>query len=132
MAIVIVDDSATNLAVLKSLSARIYQGEAKAFIDSELAAAYLADHEADLIVVDYSMPGLNGVDFIRKVRSGPLHRATPIVMVTHSSDQSVRLQAMQAGATDFLNKPVEAIEFKTRVANLLIEGARRGSPEAAG
>jgi len=120
MAIVIVDDSTTNLIVLRSLSAKIYKDETKAFTDSEVAASYLATNPADLIVVDYSMPVLNGVDFIRAVRSSPLHTTTPIIMVTNSSDQSVRLQAMKAGATDFLNKPVEAIEFKSRVTEHLL------------
>ena len=133
MPIVIVDDSATNLAVLKSLSAKCYNGTAKGFMDSEAAAAFLAANAVDLIVVDYSMPGLNGVDFIRVVRSSPLHRTTPIVMVTHSSDQAVRVEALEAGATEFLNKPVDAIEFKARIKNLLTlqEAARKGAPDAA-
>lgn len=120
MAIVIVDDSTTNLIVLKSLSAKIYKDETKAFTDSNEAASYLLENPADLVVVDYSMPGLNGVDFIKAVRASPLHQATPIIMVTNSSDMSVRVQAMKAGATDFLNKPVEAIEFKARVTQHLL------------
>jgi CheY-like chemotaxis protein len=122
MAIVIVDDSPTNLAVLKSLSSSVYQGEAKAFLSARAAADYLAANAADLIVVDYSMPDLNGIDFIREVRASPRHQTTPIVMVTHSADHSVRLQALEAGATDFLNKPVEAIAYKARLRELLSHG----------
>jgi putative two-component system response regulator len=119
MAIVIVDDSPTNLAVLKSLSANVYKGEAKAFTNARSAANHLAGNAADLIVVDYSMPDLNGVDFIIEVRAHPHHRTTPIVMVTHSADLTVRARALEAGATDFLNKPVDAIEYKARLKDLL-------------
>lgn len=120
MAIVIVDDSTTNLIVLKSLSAKIYKGETKPFTDARDAVAWLETNRAELIVVDYSMPGMNGVEFIAAVRASAINGITPIIMVTNSSDQSVRLQAMKAGATDFLNKPVEAIEFKARVMEHLL------------
>jgi putative two-component system response regulator len=119
MAIVIVDDSPTNLAVLKSLSANIYKGEVKAFTNARAAVQHLADHSVDLIVVDYSMPDLNGIDFIREIRANPRHLSTPLVMVTQSSDLLVRTRAIEAGATDFLNKPVDAIEFKVRIKHLL-------------
>ena len=119
MAIVIVDDSPTNLAVLKSLAANVYKGEAKSFTNARAAAEYLAVNAADLIVVDYSMPDINGIDFIREVRARAQHQTTPIVMVTHSADHAVRKEALAAGATDFLNKPVEAIEYKARIKQLL-------------
>jgi DNA-binding response OmpR family regulator len=119
MAIVIVDDSPTNLAVLRSLSANVYKGEAKAFTNARTAADHLAGNAADLIVVDYSMPDLNGVDFIHEVRAHAHHKTTPIVMVTHSADLAVRARALEAGATDFLNKPVDAIEYKARIKHLL-------------
>lgn len=124
MAIVIVDDSPTNLVVLKSLSSRIHEGGAMAFVEPEAAASYLEQTAADLVVVDYEMPGLNGVEFIRRVRASVPNKATPIVMVTHSSDRSVRVRAIEAGATAFLNKPVDALEFKTRVADLLAAAKR--------
>jgi two-component system, response regulator RpfG len=117
--IVIVDDSPTNLAVLKSLSAKVHNGEAKSFADSRVAAEFLKETPAELIVVDYSMPRLNGVDFIREVRASAANAETPIVMVTQSSDEAVRTAALAAGATDFLNKPVNAIEFKERIKYLL-------------
>lgn len=119
MAIVIVDDSPTNLAVLKSLAANVYDGETKAFTSPRAAAEYLAENTADLIIVDFSMPDLNGIEFIHKLRARPEHKSTPIVMVTHFSDLVVRQKALEAGATDFVNKPVEAIEFKSRIKQLL-------------
>jgi putative two-component system response regulator len=119
MPIVIVDDSPTNLAVLRSLSAKVHSGEAKAFADARVAADYLKENVAVLIVVDFSMPRLNGVDFIREIREGSVNRSTPIVMVTSSTERAVRAAALEAGVTDFLNKPVDAIEFKERIKYLL-------------
>ena len=127
MAILIVDDSPTNLAVLKSLASSVYDGEARAFASARAALDYLQREPVDLIVVDYAMPDLNGIAFIREVRETSGHAATPIVMVTHSADQRVRAEALEAGATDFVNKPVNAVEFKSRIKGLLAMKQSRSS-----
>jgi putative two-component system response regulator len=119
MAVVIVDDSVTNLVVLKSLMASVRSSEIVTFSDSEKAAQYLATHGSDLIIVDYSMPKMNGIEFISTVRRQPHHAETPIVMVTQQSDREVRMRALDVGATDFLSKPVDPSEFKARARNLL-------------
>lgn len=119
MTIVIVDDSVTNLIVLRSLSASACNSTAIGFSDTDTATAYLERNTADLIVLDYSMPKMNGVQLTTLIRDMAHHRTTPIVMVTHSTDHQTRMCALQAGATAFLNKPVAAAEFKSTVANLL-------------
>lgn len=112
MQIAVVDDSPTNLAVLKSIAAKMNDGDAIGFAKSPEAANYLKTNQAMLIVVDYSMPHLNGVDFVRGLRREGVNRDTPIIMVTHSIDDDIRVEAVEAGVTDFLRKPVDAISFK--------------------
>jgi putative two-component system response regulator len=119
MAVVIVDDSATNLVVLKHLSASVHSSDTVTFSDPKAAVAYLAKHQAEIVIVDFSMPGMNGIEFISAVRRQPRHAETPIVMVTQTSDREIRMRALDAGATDFLSKPVDPSEFKARVKNLL-------------
>lgn len=131
MPIVIVDDSPTNLAVLKSLSMKSHVGEAKGFSNPGQAMAFLKANPARLIVIDYSMPGLNGIDFIREIRASTLNQGTPVVMVTHSADHAVRKAALKAGATDFVTKPVDAVQFKARIKDLL-EGEGRPAPVSPG
>lgn len=119
MNIVVVDDSVTNLIVLKSLSAHVQNGRAQGFSDPEAAAAYLCDHAADAVVLDFSMPKLNGVQLIERIRAMPNHKSTPIVMVTHATDHATRMCALSAGATAFLSKPVDAANFKETLRKLI-------------
>ena len=74
---------------------------------------------ADLILVDYQMPGMNGVDFIRSLRKDHHYEHVPVVMITAEDARELRLSAIESGATDFLNKPVDLEELKVRVRNLL-------------
>lgn len=119
MKIVVIDDSITNLVVLKCLSAGVNGAEVVPFTDSVAACKYLAEGAADVIVVDYAMPNVNGIDLVRIVRQQPLHAQTPILMVTGQADRTTRLKALHAGATDFLSKPLDAAEFKARLRNYL-------------
>lgn len=119
MSIVIVDDSVTNLIVLKHLAKGHGNHAVTSFTDPVFAKEFLEVAPAELIIVDCEMPGLNGVEFIAAVRLMSRHNETPILMVTHHSDAEIRRNALNAGATDFLSKPVDAAEFKVRVRNLL-------------
>ena len=119
MSIVIVDDSATNLIVLKHLAKSHGERQVLTFVKPEDARDHLSSNKADLLIVDCEMPGIDGISFIREMRRLSQHRETPIIMVTSHSDGAIRHEALSAGATDFLSKPVDANEFKMRVRNLL-------------
>ncbi|NJO24069.1 MAG: response regulator [Sphingomonadales bacterium] len=119
MSIVVVDDSLTTLVVLKHLMASHASGPIRTFSKPQEAQEFLTAAPADLVIVDCEMPGINGIDFIAGVRRVPHHADTPIIMVTHHSASEIRLRAIAAGATDFLSKPVDPLEFKTKVRDLL-------------
>ena len=74
---------------------------------------------ADLIISDYKMPQMDGAELIRRIRDIPALNDLPIVIVTVYEDREFRLQALEAGATDFLQSPVDHHEFATRARNLL-------------
>jgi putative two-component system response regulator len=119
MAIAIIDDSVTNLAILKHVSAKIGIRDIVAFSDPEVAIKELSRLEVDMIMVDYEMPKKNGVEVISTIRAGRINRETPIIMVTSVLSRDVRMAALSAGATDFLNKPVDPNELRARIVNLL-------------
>jgi putative two-component system response regulator len=73
----------------------------------------------DAALVDYMMPKIDGITFIHKVRALPGKDDLPIVMVTTSDEREVRNAALDAGATDFLTKPIDPAEVKSRVRNIL-------------
>ena len=128
--VIIIEDNQTTMVLLRQLVGRAEPVDAVTFSNPVEAVGKLADLEADLVLVDYMMPGMNGVEVIRAIRSLAKHSSVPIVMITGDNDRAVRLEAFNAGATDFLNKPIEPIEFKARVRNLLAlrraEVAQRG------
>jgi putative two-component system response regulator len=83
------------------------------------ALRFAADEPFDLIVLDVVMPGMSGVEVCRELKSRSLTRFTPVVLVTGSQEHAYRLDGLDAGADDFINKPLDVQEFRTRVRSLL-------------
>ena len=75
-------------------------------------------HRPDVILLDVGMPGLDGIEVCRRLKSDPALRLTPVVLVTGLSDLSDRIKGIEAGADDFLSKPVHPHELRARVVSL--------------
>jgi putative two-component system response regulator len=73
----------------------------------------------DILLLDIHMPRLNGLEVCRRIKSDPATRLTPVVVLTASSDLEEKLEALEAGADDFVNKPYNTLELITRVKSLL-------------
>ncbi len=111
-----VDDEKMNLLLIEQLAEK-NNLEVVSFDKPLKALEYLKREDADLLFVDYMMPEMDGVSLIQKVRF--FKREIPIVMITAvTSDSELKLKALQAGATDFLNKPFDMAEFSARIQNL--------------
>lgn len=119
MLIAIIEDTPVNLLVMQSLVKRLGAHDCQIFSDAELGLAWCQDNAPDLIIVDYMMPCLDGLEFIRRCRSTPALQERPILMVTAAAERSVRYAALEAGASDFLTKPIDIHEFTPRVRNML-------------
>jgi diguanylate cyclase (GGDEF)-like protein/PAS domain S-box-containing protein len=118
--ILIIDDRITNRTIFAKIAASVGPDINAVPFENPLAALHwLSDHDADLIIVDYKMPDMDGAAFTRKVRALPRGSEVPIVVITAHGDREFRLTALEAGATDFLHTPIDHTEFKTRVHNLL-------------
>lgn len=119
MAILIIDDTDLNLKLLASLCESALGEKATCFAEPVPALYWCEANTPDLVIVDYRMPDLDGIEFIRLFRQLPHCEAVPIVMVTTETERSIRTTALEAGATDFLSKPLDAAEFRSRTRNLL-------------
>lgn len=75
--------------------------------------------DIDLVLLDLSMPGMDGFEVARRIRKDPDMGDVPVIMVTAFSDKEDRLQAVEAGANDFIAKPVDRTELRVRMASLL-------------
>ena len=117
LTIVSVDDNTINLLLIEALAKDIAM-EVKSFFSAKEALKYIETGNYDIILTDYMMPEMHGIDFIKKVRE--YNPDIPIVMITAANDDNkLKLEALEAGATEFLNKPLSTTEFKARLSNLI-------------
>jgi putative two-component system response regulator len=119
MNILLVDDNAANLLVYKGILRNIPGAVAICHLSSAEALAWSEHNDSELVVVDYNMPAPNGIEFIKLFRRIPGKSDVPILMITAETDKSLRYRALETGASDFLTKPVDVIEFTARAKNML-------------
>ena len=116
--ILIVDDEPFNRKLLETMLQP--EGYATVSVASgEEALACIAARPVDLILLDVMMPGMDGYEVARTLKASSATSNIPIILVTAQSDQSARLAGLDAGAEDFLTKPVGRVELWLRVRNLL-------------
>ena len=118
--VVILDDRATNRHIFARLAGSIEPDiVVRTFEDPLAALNWLADNTPDIVITDFKMPHLDGSEFTRRFRELPGCGDVPVVVITVYDERSFRLSALEAGATDFLQSPVDHSEFVTRARNLL-------------
>lgn len=115
--LVVDDDSETRLVLRTMLEAAGYV--ASAVGSAEEAFDQLRDKGIDLVLLDWSLPGMSGIDFTRRVRKDVRLKRLPIVFVTARFTSQDLVQAFEAGADDFVRKPFRAPELKARVLGAL-------------
>ena len=120
--ILIIDDQLTSRQILKQLTATLEDNlETYDFANPVEALAWSEENHPDLVLVDYKMPEMNGIEFIKRFRNNTVLSHVPVIMVTSIEDRNVRYEALEAGATDFLTKPVDHHECRARCRNMLIQ-----------
>lgn len=118
--VVIVDDESTGRLILGKIIQQVADDITIVDFESPLEAlAWLDDNQADLIVTDYKMPEMNGVGFTQALRNRADCENVPIMMITVVSEKEVRYEALDAGATAFLIRPIDQVECRTSCRNLL-------------
>jgi len=118
--VLIVDDESTGRTILAKIIQQAEDDVCVESFDNPLQAlSWLDNNHPDLIITDYRMPDINGIDFIRQIRQKPACHDIPIMMITVVSEKSVRYDALKAGATAFLIRPIDQIECRTCCHNLL-------------
>jgi len=115
--ILVVDDEEPNRDLLKQMIG-VFGHEAELAKDGFEALAKLHTN-IDLVLLDVVMPGMDGFEVARRIRSTSQTWDVPIIMVTARSGKEDRLQAVEAGANDFIAKPFDMTELKVRTASLL-------------
>jgi len=116
--IIVIDDTDVSAEVLRRLLLR--DGYAvEVARDGEAGLAAVRRVAPDLILLDVMMPGIDGFEVCRRLKSDPATRLTPVVLVTTLDGRDDRIKGMDAGADDFITKPVDGMELRARVRALL-------------
>ena len=114
----LVEDEVSNRNAVK----RVLRTEEIDFLESgngSEALEVLERHRPDLILLDISMPVMDGYGFLKEFRSNDANRPIPVCVMTASSDDVSRLKAIDLGADNFIAKPVDPTELRTRVKSML-------------
>jgi two-component system chemotaxis response regulator CheY len=94
--------------------------------NGEDAILQLGMHPVDLVLLDWNMPKLSGIEFLKKVRSMEKYKSLPIIMVTSEAAKFNVIEALKNGATDYITKPIVLDAFKEKLVKLPQFRAYRG------
>jgi len=116
----VIDDMSTGRELLKMLVESIDPGlTVRAFDNPEHVLEMIDEEVPDLVLTDYRMPQMNGEQFIKSFRTKPHCDQIPIIVITIDGHKNTRYKCLQAGASDFLTRPIDEIEARARCLNLI-------------
>jgi len=121
--LVVEDEEALTTLLRYNLDAEGYDVETVGRGDD--ADVRLKERVPDLVVLDWMLPGLSGIELCRRLRARPETKSLPIIMLTARGEESERVRGLATGADDYIVKPFSVPELLARVKGLL----RRASPE---
>lgn len=116
--IVCIDDNENSLFLIETICSDMNL-KVKSFLDPLEALMYVIKNPIDMILIDYMMPNLNGIEFIKEYRK--TNEIIPIIMITAlGENEEIHKEAFDVGVNDFVSKPVNSVLLKARITSLLI------------
>lgn len=115
--ILVVDDQPVNVLLLEQLLAGTGYTRVRSTMNPLEVAALHAEHHYDLILLDLKMPGMDGFQVMEALKEDPHDKYLSVIVLT--AEPAHKLRALQAGAKDFISKPFDLVEVKTRIHNAL-------------
>jgi two-component system, chemotaxis family, chemotaxis protein CheY len=117
--VVIVDDFKTNTVILKSTMQRMGY-EILDANDPAIALLFFDGRNIDLLITDFKMPGINGAELTKKVKSHPKYKNMPVLILSSETAEESKMEARKAGAYGWLTKPFN-LERYMKIINSVIQ-----------
>ena len=124
--LIVEDEQPIREMVMFALASAGYEAQEAA--DSRQAQTVIAERLPDLLLLDWMLPGISGIDFARRLQKEELTRELPIIMLTARAEEEDKVQGLESGADDYITKPFSPRELVARIRAVL----RRGGPAAEG
>jgi putative two-component system response regulator len=119
MKILVIDDEPANVALLEAMLLEGGYTRLKMITDSRHAMETCLSFDPDLVLLDLMMPHVDGFTILESIRTDASETFLPVIVLTADANESTKLRALRAGATDFLLKPFDQLEVLLRMNNLL-------------
>lgn len=116
MKILLVDDSTTMRRIQKNTLEKLGHTDVIEAGDGLEAIAKLQDGGFELVLMDWNMPNMTGIDALKKIKADPVLKAVPVIMVTSESEKTRILEAIQSGAANYVVKPFQAETLAEKIA----------------
>lgn len=118
--VLIIDDEEADIRVLEWALGQAKFPNFRSLKDSTQAQKEFTQYQPDIVLLDFNMPDLDGFAVLKQLReSTPPGEFLPVLMITGENTSEMRSQALAAGASDFLGKPIDYLEVTLRIRNLL-------------
>ena len=118
--ILIIDDSKTSILLLEEMLKEGKYTSVRSATSAKEAYEQLKQKEIDIILLDVVMPDIDGIEACKTIRKIPKYKQTPIIMVTANDSNETLKKSFDAGANDFVTKPVNFINLNSRIKNILL------------
>jgi two-component system chemotaxis response regulator CheY len=118
MKILVVDDFSTMRRIIKNLLRDLGFNNTAEADDGATALPILQSGNFDFLVTDWNMPGMQGIDLLKAVRSDPKLAKLPVLMVTAESKRDQIVEAAQAGVNGYIVKPFTAVTLKEKIEKI--------------
>lgn len=119
MKILLVDDSFAMRRIEKNILIKLGYEEVDEAEHGLDALAKMQSVKYDLVLMDWNMPQLTGIEALRKIKADPALKATPVIMVTSEAEKAKVVEALQAGAANYIVKPFEADMLMQKIKALV-------------